>query len=40
MNKKVMGLLILVIFFLALTVNGAENETKWEVFAYKDELTG
>ncbi|PNR93279.1 MULTISPECIES: hypothetical protein [unclassified Petrotoga] len=40
MNKKVIGLIILVMFFLALTVNGAENETKWEVFVSKDEMTG
>ncbi len=40
MNKKLMGLLILVIFFLAITVNGAENGTKWEVFVDKDVMTG
>jgi predicted nucleic acid-binding Zn-ribbon protein len=40
MNKKVMGLIILGIFFLALTVNGAENGTKWEVFVDKDVMTG
>jgi hypothetical protein len=40
MNKKVMGLIILVMFFLALTVNGAENGTKWEIFVKKDIMTG
>ncbi len=39
MNKKVMMLMILAIFFLALTVNGAQIGTEWTVTVSKDVMT-
>gem|GEM_PF-727891 len=40
MNKKVIGLMILAVFFLALTLSGAQIETEWTVTVRKDEMTG